>query len=156
MTLAAINIAVTPIICNFVLGDLITRPSHWRYLEAWGRVQSWCDKSLRDAYSSKTCQWGRLPCRGSLEEDRTGCVPNMAMISIEDVNLKISLKEQMHYLNQPVNQNCAHTRCNCCPRKVQTRVNTQTTNTMLGQYDWLTHPFRKSFLMTLPASNWRR
>lgn len=31
-TFAAINIAVTPINCNLVLGDLITRPSHWRYL----------------------------------------------------------------------------------------------------------------------------
>ena len=90
---------------------------------------------------------------GLLKKTELGVYLIWRMISIEDVNLKISLKEQMHYLNQPVNQNCAHTRCNCCPRKVQTGVNTQTTNTMLGQYDWLTHPFRKSFLMTLPASN---
>ena len=56
---------------------------------------------------------------GLLKKTELGVYLIWRRISIEDVNLKISLKEQMHYLNQPVNQNCAHTRCNGCPRKVQ-------------------------------------
>ena len=82
---------------------------------------------------------------GLLKKTELGVYLIWRMISIEDVNLKISLKEQMHYLNQPVNQNRTHTRCNGCPRKVQKGAYTN------NQYDvgsvWLADsPLQEIFL----------